>query len=361
LEMCSGRTGVFATMAVIVFCIGFAWVAFSVKLRRVPNDGFYIKKELVMLACTCLTAVILFLPLSMSDTTREFARSTFSLDALVAGLAGLAVVIICLAYPLSKLHLPRPVDEDQETLTLEEVLKDRPAGRDAFREFLVSEFSVENILVLDDIERYKAMATVYVRNNPEKVRKVTTSPKKDAVSKSGKSTNALHAVGESVKSLARPTSVAGDEDERKSHESVGDEVLIAQITKEGGVDEKKLYAYAKEIYARYIDQGAPDQVNLSSQTAGRLKLELAEKHGPDELFSGVLFEEVQHEVIALCRRDTFPRFCRSPIGKAFKSKLGKAQDKEFRIGLIKHFCKLFAVFCLICTSAFAGLCGDGGT
>jgi hypothetical protein len=360
LEECSGRTGVFVTMAIIVFCIGFAWVAFSVKLRRVPNDGFFIKKELIMLACTCLAAVILFLPLSVSETTRTLARTTFSLDALVAGLTGLAVVIICLAYPLSKLHLPRPVDEDQETLTLEEVLKDRPAGRDAFREFLVSEFSVENILVLDDIERYKAMATVYARNNPDKVRKVTTSPKKENASKATKSTNALHAVGESVKSLARPTSVAvGEEDERKSRESAGDELLVAQISKEGGVDEKKLVAYAREIYARYIDQGAPDQVNLSSQTAGRLKLELAEKHGPDELYAGTLFEEVQHEVIALCRRDTFPRFCRSPIGKAFKSKLGKAQDKEFRIGLIKHFCKLFGIFCLICTSACAALCGGG--
>lgn len=184
-----------------------------------------------MLAGTCLTAIILFLPLSTSETTRAFSRSTFSFDALVAGLTGMAVVIICLAYPLSKLHLPRPVDEDQETLTLEEVLKDRPAGRDAFREFLVSEFSVENILVLDDIERYKAMATVYVRNNPEKVRKVTTSPKEKNMTKSSKSSNALHSVGESVKSLTRPTSVAGDEDERKSHESVGDEVLIAQITR----------------------------------------------------------------------------------------------------------------------------------
>jgi hypothetical protein len=192
--------------------------------------------------------------------------------------------------------------------------------------------------------------------------KKVSSPKKENSSKMNKSaSNTLHAVGESVKSLARPTSVVIEDDERKSRESAGEDLLVAQISKEGGVDEKKLVSYAKEVYARYIDQGAPDQVNLSSQTASRLKLELQEKHGPDELFAGTLFDEVQHEVIALCRRDTFPRFCRSPVGKAFKSKLGKAQDKEFRIGLLKHFCKLFAVFCLICTSTVGGLCGGGGT
>jgi len=52
-------------MAIIVLLIGIAWVIFSIKLRRVANDGFFIKKELAALAITCLVAVILFLPLSI--------------------------------------------------------------------------------------------------------------------------------------------------------------------------------------------------------------------------------------------------------------------------------------------------------
>lgn len=362
-ETCSARTGVFVTMAIIVLLIGIAWVIFSIKLRRVANDGFFIKKELAFLAITCLVAVILFLPLSISEGSRKFANESFSFDALVAGLTGFSVVIICFGYPLSKLHIPRPVDEDQETLTLEEVLSVRPEGRDAFRVFLVSEFSVENMLVLDDIEKYKAMAVVYGRANPDKVKK---SPKQQGSklpkAKSSAASTTLQAVSEAVTSLTRPNSAAPEEDgERKSHAAEpGDDPLVVKFTKEG-VDEKKLQLIAKDIYTRYIDQGAPDQVNLSSQTASKLRAELAEKHSPDELYNGSLFDEVQHEVVSLCRRDTFPRFCRSPIGKELKEKLGKAQDNEFRMGLVKHFCKLFAVFCLICSSAIGGVCCGGAT
>lgn len=358
-ETCSARTGVFVTMAIIVLCIGAAWAFFSFQLRRVPNDGFFIKKELMLLAVTCLVAVILFLPLSTSEGSRAFANDHFSFDALVAGLTGFAVVFICFGYPLSKLHIPRPVDEDQETLTLEEVLAIRPEGRDAFRVFLVSEFSVENMLVLDDIEKYKAMALVYGRANPDKVKKVGSPKQKLGKSKSTTASTTLQVVSDAVTSLARPNSAAPEEDpERKSGQD--DDPLVAKFAKEG-VDEKKLQAVAKDIYTRYIDQGAPDQVNLSSQTASRLKAELAEKHSPEGLYSGTLFDEVQHEVVALCRRDTFPRFCRSPIGKELKEKLGKAQDDEFRMGLVKHFCKLFAVFCLICSSALGGVCCGGAT
>jgi len=230
-----------------------------------------------------------------------------------------------LVYPLSKLHLPADDDgPEKETLTLFECL-DHVDGRESFREFLITEFSVENILVLDDVRYFKELVkSVHSKHG-------TTPPK------------SYSTLSNLVGGSKPPQQAEGKDD-------------IALDIFKGTEDGEKILTAARALYKRYIVAGAPDQVNLPSATVMAVQQEMMVVDGSPKVWDGSVFDQVKFDIEQLCRRDTFPRYCRSPMGKAFKDKMGKEQLQEKRRGLLLHFCKLFGLCCLACCAGILSLC-----
>jgi len=283
-----------------------------------------------MLSIACFIAVAAFLPLSLITGARDYARTDFSFSALVCGMAGVAVTWISWLYPLSKLHLPdTSTAPEKETLTLFQCL-DHPDGRESFREFLISEFSVENILVLDDIGFYKEMV---------------------------KAAQANHGLSQNKSASASVMSGLGltgrkDKDSGESEDNKG---YIAMDVLKGDEKEKILNA-ALALYKRYVVPGAPDQVNLPSSTVTSMNQEMMVDGGSDAVYNGTVFDQVKADIESLCRRDSFPRYCRSPQGKAFKLKIGLQQATQARRSLIIHFLKLLGLCCAGCCAAIGSIC-----
>jgi hypothetical protein len=268
--------------------------------------------------------VACFLPLSLIEAARVYARTDFSFSALVCAITGMAVVVISWMYPLGKLHLPdTSAAPEKESLTLFQCL-DHADGRESFREFLITEFSVENILVLDDIGFYKDM-----------VRAAQQKPGLAA----GKSTSS--SVMGNLGLTARP----GD-----------DKGYVAMDVIKGGDDKEKVYAAAMALYKRYVIPGAPDQVNLPSSTVVAMNQEMTVDGGSDAVYNGTVFDQVKADIEALCRRDSFPRYCRSAQGKEFKLKIGLQQATQARRSLFIHFLKLLGFCCAGCCATAGSIC-----
>jgi hypothetical protein len=234
----------------------------------------------------------------------------------------MAVVGISWMYPLSKLHLPdMNANAEKETLTLYQCL-DHPDGRESFREFLITEFSVENILVLDDIGFYKEI--------------VKAAQQKQGMA-GGKSASTMNVATRSPAEDSRGRDVAMD---------------VIQ----GGDDREKIYAAAMALYKRYVVPGAPDQVNLPSSTVVAMNNEMTFDGGSDTVYNGTVFDPVKADIEALCRRDSFPRYCRSAQGKEFKLKIGLQLATQARRSLFIHFLKLLGFCCAGCCAAVGSIC-----
>jgi len=131
--------------------------------------------------------------------------------------------------------------------------------------------------------------------------------------------------------------------------------LVLQELLKDGIDDKRVSQSAREIFTRYIVAGSPDQVNISSGVVNAVTAEMDNLRGSITLRDGTLFDEVVLEINALCRKDNFPRFIRSRWGIEYKQKKGDKQIQAYRLNLFKHFCKLFAVFCIVCTGTVGGI------
>jgi len=322
LDSCNGRNAVFIFMGCEVVIVGALFVVFALLLRNTTDDNMFIKKELFFLAVACFVAVSSFLPLSLIDAARAYARTDFSFSAMVCAITGMAVVIISWVYPLSKLHLPDMTQApEKETLTLFQCL-DHADGRESFREFLITEFSVENILVLDDIGFYKDI--------------VKAAQQKQGLG--GKSTSSS---GMGNFSASRPPENPG---------------YVAMDVIKGGDEREKIYGAAMALYKRYVVPGAPDQVNLPSSTVVAMNQEMLVDGGSDAVFNGTVFDQVKADIEALCRRDSFPRYCRSAQGKEFKLKIGLQQSSQARRSLLIHFLKLLGFCCAGCCATVGSIC-----
>lgn len=320
LESCSGRNAVFIFMGCEVLLVGVFFVVFAVILRKTTDDNMFIKRELFFLSIACFLAVATFLPLSLIESARAYARTDFSFSAMVCALTGMAVIVISWMYPLSKLHLPESSPET-ESLTLSQCL-DHPDGRESFRQFLIKEFSVENILVLDDIGFYKEMVKA----------------------------------AQQKQSLGNKTATFSSNSLTKPPQWQDNQGYVALDVIRGGDDREKIYAAALALYKRYVVPGAPDQVNLPSSTVVAMNREMNVEGGSDGVYNGTVFDQVKLDIEALCRRDCFVRFCRSPEGKEFKLKIGLQQATEARRSLVKHFLKLLGTCCLGCCVCLASVC-----
>jgi len=173
-----------------------------------------------------------------------------------------------------------------------------------------------------------------------------------------KTASVLEAAKRGALSLARPTTEADLEKESKTEATKGVEIQLHELVKDG-IDDKRVVQTAREIYNRYIAPGSPHQVNISSGVVNVVTAEMENIRGSTTLRDGTIFDEVVLEIYSLCRKDNFPRFMRSKWGIEYKQKKGDKQIRQIRLGLVKHFCKLFAVFCLICTGTVGGLFGGG--
>jgi len=316
-------------MGVEVVVVGAFFTVFALLLRKTADDNMFIKKELFVLAIACFLAAACFLPLSLIEGARDYARTDFSFSAMVCAITGMAVVCISLMYPLSKLHLPDPsLAPEKETLTLFQCL-DHPDGRESFREFLITEFSVENILVLDDIGFYKDM--------------VKAAQERQGLSASPKAT-----ISTTVMGNLGLSSRSDREEARSGHVELG-------VIK-GGDDREKIYAAAMALYKRYVVPGAPDQVNLPSSTVVSMAQEMLVDGGSDAVYNGTVFDQVKLDIEALCRRDSFPRYCRSVQGKEFKLKIGLQQATQARRSMLIHFLKLLGFCCAGCCAAIGSIC-----
>jgi hypothetical protein len=310
-----------------VVIVGALFVVFALLLRKTTDDNMFIKKELFFLAVACFVAVACFLPLSLIEGARVYARSDFSFSAMVCAITGMAVVFISWMYPLGKLHLPdMSAAPEKETLTLFQCL-DHPDGRESFREFLITEFSVENILVLDDIGFYKDI--------------VRAAQQKQGLSAGGKNTS---------------TSVMGNLGLTSRPAQGGEDKGYIAMDVINGDEREKVYGAAMSLYKRYVVPGAPDQVNLPSSTVVSMNQEMTVDGGSDAVYNGTVFDQVKADIEALCRRDSFPRYCRSAQGKEFKLKIGLQQATQARRSLFIHFLKLLGFCCAGCCAAVGSVC-----
>jgi hypothetical protein len=329
LELCAGRNAVFIFMACEVLFVGAFFVVFALLLRNTAEDNLYLKKELFFLSVACFVAVAAFLPLSLIEETRAYARTDWSFSAMVCAMTGMAVVAISWMYPLGKLHLPDVnAASEKETLSLYACL-DHPDGRESFREFLITEFSVENILVLDDIGYYKDMVKAAQQKQGLSAGKGTTTSVMGNLGLAGRGTTA-------------------------------DAGHVAMDVIKGGDDREKVLHAAMALYKRYVVPGAPDQVNLPSSTVVAMNAAMSIDGGADEVYNGSVFDQVKLDIEALCRRDSFPRYCRSPQGKEFKLKIGLQQATQARRSLLIHFLKLLGLCCAGCCAAFGSICAFFG-
>merc|ERR1712194_689128 len=140
--------GIFVLFA--VFCV--------IQLHGTAADSSFIKREMGSLAVTGVAAVALFLPSELA-VPKDFRENVVNLPALVVTIATVSIVCITLVLPLSKFTFEEQrdsLDEAEDPITMTECLADT-TGRETFRSFLASEFSVENILCLDEIDGWEDM------------------------------------------------------------------------------------------------------------------------------------------------------------------------------------------------------------
>jgi len=201
---------------------------------------------------------------------------------------------------------------------------DHADGRESFREFLITEFSVENILVLDDIGFYKDI--------------VRAAQQKQGLGGKSTSSSVMGNLG-----ISRPPPPPDDRG-----------YVAMDVIK--GDDREKVYGAAMALYKRYVVPGAPDQVNLPSSTVVAMNQEMLVDGGSDAVYNGTVFDQVKADIEALCRRDSFPRYCRSAQGKEFKLKIGLQQATQARRSLLIHFLKLLGFCCAGCCATLGSIC-----
>jgi hypothetical protein len=156
----------FPIYALLYICI------FAVAAAKISHiaDAFFIATELRLTAAVALVAAVVWTVFQFAPVLKDWNDDHFPVSTLMVLLVAAACLALSIAWPLYRSYVNPPqatIASAEKLETLSELLKIEEAAR-AFKEFLVTEFSVENLLFWQDVEDIRAEA-LNGGDNPEEL------------------------------------------------------------------------------------------------------------------------------------------------------------------------------------------------
>lgn len=265
-------------MALIVGVYILAFMYLSFNLKSV-NDNFQIKSELKITGLVACVGVVGWTVFNLDRF--ESLNDSFPLSTLMLLVSGTTVFVMSTVIPLKRSYLEGehmdtgPVLDSSSLSSLKDIIA-QEAGRANFEQFLVKEFSVENMLFWREVNDFE---------------------------------NSLNAV-----------------------DTTGMDVLNPVHNEEVSEDKfEELLEQARQIYENYIEDDSFKQVNLPADLITRLddKMREAEEWSEENYPNIVtIYKEAKAEIFKLMNKDSYPRYRRSEVYKEFIAEIDKKKHEQ---------------------------------
>jgi hypothetical protein len=374
-DQCELRSAIAISLAILVLLYAICFIAFAYKLRIV-NDNFFIKQELKITGAITISTMILWGIISVTPSIDAYNKD-HNVSTLILLAGGMLAFSVSTIYPLLKLRninlqansLVSSTNTSSTTSASAEITENfdkllkYPPGLEKFREFLCLEFSVENLLFWEEVDDFMQRSKIKLNmdnfeenqtNSPFPVLKAVEIDEKQPVfDKKASHKGSLRRGVSGFLLRLRPVSTTGDDRpavDRKASAATTQaetEAKRKQITLE-------IVADAVRLYSKYIKRGSPYEINIPhdcitgiynclkntlSQEGAINALPDAKKKTlqncgivlPSDIDLTLILHEFnacQKIIYSLMKRDSFLRFCYSPLCKSLVSKMREIEQEQ---------------------------------